>query len=248
MIEHITSRQNPLLVHIRKLLNSRSYREKCGEFAGDGVKLLQEAALWDARLTAVIAQEAVMLPPLPEGVRLVTVPKDVMDSVSNMDAPQGALFVCKMPEKRELVIKPGSLILDGLQDPGNVGTILRTADALEIPVVLSDGCADAYNPKTVRATMGAIFRNPPQMAHKNEILSYCQSNCIPIYATALNNADDIRKAPLDGAVVIGSEGHGVCDVYLNAAARNLVIPMNAGCESLNASVAATIVMWEIKNR
>ena len=248
MIRQITSRQNPLLVHIRKLLNSRSYREKCGEFVGDGIKLLQEAVLWHSDLTTVVALESTNLPEMPDSVQIVTVPKDVMDSVSNMEAPQGALFVCKMPEPKALDISRGSLILDGIQDPGNVGTILRTADALEIPVVLSDGCADAYNPKTVRATMGAIFRNPPQTADKEEILAFCEKAGIPIYATALKNSEDIRTAALDGAVVIGSEGHGVCEDYLKASKRNLVIPMNARCESLNASVAATIVMWEIKNR
>ena len=249
MMEKITSRQNPLLVHLRKLLSSRSYREKHGQFAGDGVKLLREAVQWNAGLeTVVMTQNAVDFP-LPEHVRVVEIPKDVMASVSLMEAPQGALFICRIPEKKPLHIPSCCLILDGIQDPGNVGTILRTADALEIPVVLSDGCADVYNPKTVRASMGAILRNAPQMADKEEIITHCRENGILISSTALSDrAVDLRSASLDCAVVIGSEGKGVCETYLKASQRELIIPMNPRCESLNASVAATIVMWEMKNR
>ena len=83
-----------------------------------------------------------------------------MQSVSLMDAPQGAIFLCRLPERKPGTILPGTLLLDGIQDPGNLGTILRTADALEVPVVLLDGCADTYNPKTVRASMGAGVPHP----------------------------------------------------------------------------------------
>lgn len=249
MIERITSRQNPLLIHLRKLLSSRSYREKQGQFAGDGVKLLQEAVQWDAGLETVIMTEGAVTFSLPEHVRVVEVPKDVMASVSLMEAPQGALFICRLPEKKLLEIPKRCLILDGIQDPGNVGTILRTADALEIPVLLSGGCADPYNPKTVRASMGAILRRPPLMAKKEEIIAYCRENDIPIYSTALSNrAVDLRSESLDGAVVIGCEGKGVCEEYLAASKTELIIPMNPRCESLNAAVAAAIVMWEMKNR
>ena len=249
MAEHITSRQNPLLIHLKKLLSSRSYREKHRQFAGDGVKLLEEAVKWYDGLETVVMTEGAVPFPLPEQVRTVIVPKDVMRSVSLMEAPQGALFICRMPEEKTLRIPPRCLILDGIQDPGNVGTILRTADALDIPVVLSSGCADPYNPKTVRASMGAVLRNQPQMASTDEIIALCKETCVPIYSTALSQrASDLRKSPLDGAVIIGSEGRGVCQEYLDASKGELIIPMNPKCESLNAAVAATIVMWEMANR
>lgn len=249
MAERITSRQNPLLIHLKKLFFSRSYREKNGQFAGDGVKLLQEAVQWDAGLQTVIMTEGAVNFPLPAGVRVVEVPKDVMASISLMEAPQGALFICALPPRRTLKIGKRCLVLDGIQDPGNVGTILRTADAMDIPVVLSSGCADPYNPKTVRASMGAILRNPPQMADRDAIIQLCKENQIPIYSTALSErAEDLRQSPLDGAVVIGSEGHGVCAEYLEVSDRELIIPMSARCESLNAATAATIVLWEMRNR
>ncbi len=164
--ERITSRRNPLLAHTKKLLTSRAYREKCGEFAADGVKLLAEAARWYPGLHTVIAEEKIELCKFSDTVRVVRVPKDVMQSVSLMDAPQGAIFLCRLPAETEPRLTPGTLLLDGIQDPGNLGTILRTADALEVPIVLLDGCADAYNPKTVRASMGAVFRTQPPPAEK----------------------------------------------------------------------------------
>ena len=249
MRERITSRKNPLLQHVRKLLSSRSYREKCGEYAADGVKLLEEAVKWAPEtLQTVIVTADVNPGSLPEQVRLVEVPDDIMQSVSPMEAPQGALFVCALPEIRGLEMDERCLVLDGIQDPGNLGTILRTADALEVPVVLTPGCADAYNPKTVRATMGAVFRTRPRWASQEQIVGYCKEKSIPLYVTALSDrAVDLREADLSkAAMVIGSEGRGVGEFFLTHADRELIIPMSARCESLNAAIAAAIVMWEMK--
>jgi len=246
-MEKITSRQNKLLQHVKKLQSSRSYRYKSGQFVADGTKLLEEAVRWYDGLDTVIFREGVSVP-VPDGVRLVEVPEELMRAVSTMEAPQGALFLCNMPEAKPLELNPGCLILDGIQDPGNLGTILRTADALEIPVVLTDGCADPYGEKTVRASMGAVFRTQPQQATRSEVLAYCETHRIPLAVTALSERSrDIREAELaEMAVVIGSEGRGVSEELLQAAAHQLIIPMSARCESLNAAVAATIVMWQMK--
>lgn len=248
MEQTITSRRNPLLLHTKKLLTSRAYREKSGEFAADGVKLLAEAARWYAGLHTVIAEQGVELCQLPQTVRVVRVPRDVMQSISLMDAPQGAIFLCRLPQQAPSALVPGTLLLDAVQDPGNLGTILRTADALETPVVLLDGCADAYNPKTVRASMGAVFRTQPvRMTQQAAIEAYRAAN-IPLYATALSDdALDLRQCALEkAAVVIGSEGQGISQTMLDAAQRKLIIPMSARCESLNAAIAATIVLWQMK--
>lgn len=244
----LTSRQNPLLQHVRKLQTSRSYRIRSGEFVADGTKLLAEAVKWCCGLTTVILADGVQSPPLPEHVRVVRVPADVMDSLSTMQTPQGALFVCRLPEERNFALTPGMLVLDGIQDPGNVGTILRTADALEIPVVLTDDCADPYNAKTVRASMGAVFRTPPLCAQRQQILQACRERNIDLAVTVLSQqAVDIRQAQLNACVVvIGSEGKGVSHTFLQAARRQFIIPMNPRCESLNAAVAAAIVMWQMK--
>ncbi|MBR2366387.1 MAG: RNA methyltransferase [Oscillospiraceae bacterium] len=247
MIETVTSRHNPLLVHVRKLFSSRAYRQAKGEFAADGVKLLREAIRWEFPITAVILTEGVELPDLADDVRVVRVPSDVMQSVSPMEAPQGALFTCRIPEQEPLRITRGTLILDELQDPGNLGTILRTADAMQVPVVLSEGCADLWNQKTVRATMGALFRTRTVRASREEIICEARSAGIPLIAAALTpRAEDIRSAPLDGAVIIGNEGRGICETFLRAADREIIIPMNERCESLNAAVAASIILWELR--
>lgn len=249
MKEMITSRKNPLLQHIRKLFANRSYREKCGQFAADGTKLLEEAVRWipDCLETVVVTRDA-NLCPLPEKTRLVEVPADIMAQISPMEAPQGAIFICNFPETEAFSLKPGSLILDGIQDPGNLGTILRTADALEVPVVLTPGCADCYNQKTIRAAMGAIFRTPPQWASRENVAAQCREYGIPLYVTALSErAKDLRQVNLgQGALVIGSEGRGVGDYFLSQAEQELIIPMNPRCESLNAAIAAAIVMWQMK--
>ena len=243
----ITGRKNPLLQQVRRLLNSRRERTAAGLFVADGTKLLEEAVKHWPGLDTVILADGVDAQ-VPESVKLIRVPGDVMESISPMQTPQGALFLCRLPEKKSFVPRKGMLLLDGIQDPGNLGTILRTADALQIPVVLLEGCADPYNHKTVRASMGAVFRSPVITATWQEVQTACARAEIPVAVTALTDrAKDLRQAPLrDMAVVIGSEGQGVRQEILDSADGELIIPMNPDCESLNAAIAAAIVMWQMK--
>ena len=247
MTERITSRKNAFLQQVKKLLSSKKERQNAGLFVADGTKLLQEAVRWYDGLDTVILSAGVEAE-VPDHVRLIRVPEDVMASISPMETPQGALFLCRLPEKTEFVPKPGMLLLDGIQDPGNIGTILRTADALEIPVVLLEGCADPYSHKVVRSSMGAVFRTPVMQTTWQEAKDVCRAAGIPIAVTALSDrAEDIRKADIGTmAVVIGSEGRGVRQEILDGADRELIIPMNARCESLNAAIAAAITMWQMK--
>lgn len=246
--ERITSRKNPLLQQAKKLLTSRAYREETGLFVADGTKLLAEAAHWFPGLDTVILSEGTDICPLLEQMRVVEVPKDVMEDISPMKAPQGALFLCRIPEEKPFAVKPGCLVLDGIQDPGNLGTILRTADAMEVPVIVLDGCADLYNWKTIRASMGALFRSQPARMPWEELKLALAAANIPLAATALTDrAMDIRKADLNAcAVVIGSEGQGIRKELLEASEQTLIIPMNPNCESLNAATAAAIVLWQMR--
>ena len=245
--QRITSRKNPLLQQVKKLFSSRRERESAGLFAADGTKLLEEAVKYCPGLHTVILSDEIQAV-LPERVRLVRVPGDVMESISPMASPQGAVFLCRLPEKTPFCPKPGCLILDGIQDPGNLGTILRTADALDVPVTLLEGCADPYSHKVVRSSMGAVFRTPVITASWEQVHAACQAAGIPIAVTALEEgAVDIRQAALSKmAVVIGSEGQGVRREIMEAAEHKLIIPMNPHCESLNAAVAAAITMWQMK--
>lgn len=246
MEERITSRKNPLLQQAKKLLGSKKAREEAGLFVADGTKLLAEAVKWYPGLDTVILSDGIQAE-VPAHVRIIRVPADVMESISPMSTPQGALFLCRLPEKKDFVPRPGMLLLDGVQDPGNLGTILRTADALQIPVVLLEGCADPYSHKVVRSSMGAVFRTDVMQSTWAQVKTACDDAGIPIGVTALSDrAMDIRKADVkEMAVVIGSEGQGVRQEILRNAGAELIIPMNPRCESLNAAVAATIVMWQM---
>lgn len=249
-MEYITSRKNPIISHIRKLSADRAYRRKAGEFLGDGLKLLEEAVRWDAPLIAVVTAPGVS-PPL-EGVRRIEVPEDVMVSISPAKTPQGALFLAKLPETSppERLVGNRWLILDGLQDPGNVGTIWRTADALGADgLILVNRCADPWSPKTVRATMGACFRLPVYETQAAQLSGLLERSRLPLYAAALReDTVDIKTARLSRcAVIIGSEGQGVSQELLRLSERTVKIPMRARCESLNAAAAAAIVLWEMAN-
>lgn len=248
METRITSRKNPLIQQVRRLLSSKKERESAGLFVADGTKLLDEAIRHYPGLETVVLSDGVVAD-IPEQVTVVRVPEDVMAYISPMETPQGTLFLCRLPDQKAFVPQAGMLILDGIQDPGNLGTILRTADALDVPVVILEGCADPYNHKVVRASMGAVLRTQPISATWEQVRRQCTEIGIPVAVTALSEkSQDIRKADLPGmAVVIGSEGRGVRPEILAQADAQLIIPMNDHCESLNAAVAATIVMWEMKN-
>lgn len=247
MTEPITSRKNPLIQRIRRLLSSRKARLEEGLFAADGTKLLAEAVKWWPGLEIVLHTPEIQ-PDVPESVEKVCISRELMEYISPMESPQGALFVCALPEKKPLTVVPGMLLLDGIQDPGNLGTILRTADAMGVPVVLLEGCADPFSHKVVRSSMGAVFRSVPVQSTWKEMEEACKKAGIPVAVTALSPAaKDIRQAELSKmAVVIGSEGQGVRQEILRSAEAELIIPMNEKCESLNAAVAATIVLWEMK--
>ena len=248
-MERITSRQNPLVSHIRKLNSARSARRNSGEFVGEGPKLLAEALKAGAELTTVVSSGE--LPgALPAGTRQVEVPADLLQSMCDTKTPQGVLFLCRIPDTGAPELLPGRryLVLDGLQDPGNVGTIWRTADALGADgLILVNGCADPFAPKTVRATMGACFRLPVYEVRVEELPGLLERSGLPLYATALRaDTVDVRDADLSrAAVVIGSEGRGISDEMLDLCEKTLKIPMRERCESLNAAVAATVVLWEM---
>ena len=248
-MEYITSRKNPVMLHIRKLSAYRTYRRKSGEFLGDGVKLLEEAVRWNAPLTAVVTTPGVPASPV-EGVRRVEVPEDALASISPAKTPQGALFLARMPDPAPPERLEGDrfLVLDGLQDPGNVGAIWRTADALGADgLILVNSCADPFSPKTVRATMGACFRLPVYETEADALPGLLERSGLPLYAAALReDSVDVKTAQLSRcAVVIGSEGRGVSPELLRLSEKTMKIPMRERCESLNAAVAAAIVLWEM---
>ena len=244
-MEQLTSRKNPLIAHMRALGADRAYRRAQGEFLCDGVKLLREAVLWGAEITAVLwAEEPSMTPDCTAQYR---VPKELLDYVSPLKSAAGVVFSVRIRAWPQA--EPGrTLVIETIQDPGNLGTILRTANALGMDsVILTGDCADVYNPKTIRATMGAVFRQRFYEMEREEMRSYLTDHGMKLFGAALSDqSEDIRRLSLEKtAVAIGSEGQGLSRELLAMCDGELIIPMNAQCESLNAAVAAAIVMWEL---
>ena len=229
MTERITSRRNPLLEQVRRL-DTAALRRKAGVFLCDSPKLVGEAVQHGVSVQCVIAADGVAFPEgLPENVRRVTVPADVMASVSPMPTPQGMLALC------------------AVQDPGNVGAVLRTADAFGCTgALLLPGCADPYGPKTLRAAMGAVFRLPLYTVGLEDLPRLLADAGLPLYGTALrHDTVDVRQRDLRRcALVIGSEGRGVSAEVLALCRETLRIPMSPHCESLNAAAAAAVLLWE----
>lgn len=248
-MEVITSRANALMTHLRKLSSSAAYRRQQGEYLCDSPKLLGEALLWEAEIVTVVTTRVDALPQLPAGVRVVMVPEDVMASVSPMKTPQGVLFTCRLPDTAlpEQLEGKRYMVLDGVQDPGNVGTIWRTADAFGCDgLILLPGCADPYSAKTVRASMGALFRLPVYTAEAAEMKAVLEASDIPLYGAALRE-DTLDARQVDytrAALAIGSEGRGLTEEMLSLCDRTIRIPMTERCESLNAAIAATVLLWE----
>lgn len=249
-METISSRKNQIIAHLKALANDGAYREKTRQYVCDGEKLLREALDAGALVTLVLWAEKPAFA-LPESIAQYCCPEGLMQFVSPLKNSKGPVFAVVMPENDggAPAEKPeGVLVLEGVQDPGNVGTVIRTAAAMGISaVVLVGGCADLYNPKTVRATMGAIFRQTVLEMNLDELKDYVNQNGLNLYGAALSeSAQDIRKLEMKHtAVAVGSEGRGLSQALLALCSGQLIIPMSPGSESLNAAVAAAIIMWEM---
>lgn len=250
--ERITSRANTRVKYLRKLGASRSFRYEARAFLCDGEKLLDEAHRTGMKLGDVLVDELrletlVAERPWLSDYTVYPAPYEVLASASALETPQGVLFACAMPETPVFAPQPGMILLDRLQDTGNVGTILRTADAFGVPGVVLDGCADPFNPKTVRAAMGSIFRVPLTCAALTETVAACRERGIITCAATLSpRAVPVSTVELKHAVVIiGNEGAGVRPALAACCDHEIILPMRGEAESLNAAVAAGIFMWEM---
>ena len=252
-MELITSKNNSAVVSAAKL-SDKKYRERTGTFAFEGIKLFREAKKAGADFKQIfITQEAYEKYRSDfEGIDeklLVLVSDVVYEKLSFENAPQGVFCVCAYYKPKTAGEASFVVLLDGVADPGNFGAVLRSADAFGVDVIYAGaGSADLYNPKTVRACMGSIFRMDVRRADDlaNEVLRLREEG-FRIYATALDaRSEDIRNVDFKGKVgfVIGNEGHGVSKAVLEACTGSVIIPMSEGPESLNAAVASGVVMWE----
>jgi len=244
-VERITGRKNSICVHAKNLGKDSSYRKAKGEFLCDGRKLLDEAVKNNAPITAVFTTEDLKAA-LPENTPVYLIDQSIMDSISPLKSPQNVLFTCKLPPLKTFEYRTGThILLDNIQDPGNVGTIIRCADAFGINSVIFFGStADAYNPKAVRASMGAIFRQRIGFVSIGEL----EQISVRIIGTSGDNGYlPVYKADLkDAIIVMGNEGQGISEDLKRLCGETICIPITPGCESLNVAVAASIIMYEAK--
>ena len=246
-VEHITSRKNAIIQRLRMLAADAAFRREQGEYLCDGHKLLAEALDKGAELRCVLWKERPGKTALPATARQYTAPAELFDYVSPMKNSPGPLFTLALPEEAEPVFTR-AILLENVQDPGNVGTVIRTAAAMGVDtVILCGACADVYSPKTARATMGAIFRERIIHCSADDVRAIVDRNGLKLYGAALSDrAADIRSLRLSNAVVaVGSEGRGLSAELLSRCDGELIIPMSPGSESLNAAVAAAIILWEM---
>jgi TrmH family RNA methyltransferase len=245
--ERVTSRDNPLVKQCLGLAASRKARREAGLFLCDGPTLLAEALAHGARVTAVLCAEDVELPALPAAVRTVGLPERLVRAVSPTDTPQGVVFLCRMPDTRPPAPLPSGryVLLDRVQDPGNVGAILRAASAFGASAqLMGPGCADPFSPKAVRAAMGAVFRLP--VFETDDPLAALAGCPVPVYAAVPGgNAGDPREIDLSACVLmLGNEGAGLSGELEARADRRVKLPMAPGCESLGVAAAAAALLWE----
>ena len=247
MTEHITSLKNPK-VTIWKSLKDRKGRKETGCFLVEGRKMVEEALASAFPVEAVLVDAARMGEfPLPANIPAFAMPSHVLASVCDTKTPQGIAAVVRMAD----VPLTGSRLvaMDGVQDPGNVGTIIRTADAAGFDgVLLSAQCADVFSPKVLRATMGSIFRMGIRVTDDlSGTLKQMVQEGASVVSSQLDGEPFYQRSPLNErfVLVIGSEGNGVTEEVKAVATHKVKLPMRGGAESLNAAVAAGIMMYEL---
>lgn len=257
----ITSRTNPMIVAVAAL-KERKYREKEGLFLLEGIKLFEEALKSGVCLTSVFATERVYerCKKMAPEIEIIEVSESVYEKISTEKSPEGVICVAKYIDKIHNINKIYNeeefseenkrvLLLSSLRDPGNLGTVIRSAKAFGCDeIIMSSDCADIYNPKTVRAAMGTLFRQRLSTVQSlSDTVRAMTEGGYAVYAAVLddkalplNKLDIGRKT----AFIIGNEGHGIDADVIKTAGNTVYIPMAEGVESLNAAAAAAVFMWQ----
>jgi len=246
-VEKITSRSNPVCVHIKKLGTNKKYREDHGQFLCEGKKLLSEALSSGIIIDSVLSSTDIEYK-LPDSTRVYSVSDSIIDSLSPLRNSREVLFSCKIPEPSIKISNSGThILLDIIQDPGNVGTIIRSAHAFGIDsIILTEGSADIFNPKTIRASMGAVFKQHICIKSFKELYDLKKAGLTFLGATTtFKDSQNIKKVCFSNTIIVlGNEGQGISMELIDLCDKMITIPLSPSCESLNVAAAASIIMWE----
>lgn len=256
-MKRIESTQNSLVKHWKKLVTTKKERDKSGEFLVEGFHLVEEALKKEGTVLHLIVRDDIEFgmtwdansAPVP----MIEVTKSVANEISETEHSQGIYAHCRQPvySEEEYSSWKKLLLIDAVQDPGNVGTMIRTADAAGIDaVILGKGAADPYNPKTVRSAQGSHFHIPIIREDLHNWISYAKNERIPIIGTGLEHANEHYQLEALPAfcVLVGNEGSGVNPDLLKEADEIVKIPLFGQAESLNVAVAAGILLYTLGRR
>ena len=249
----ISSKSNAKIKNVKKLLSSAKERRLQNLFVIEGVRLVKEAPIELTEqlfISESLAKNGEFDISPYKNVEMVS--DEVFRSLSDTVTPQGVLALVKQPSwSLDLSSFENGcklLLLDDIQDPGNLGTILRTSEAAGVDmVIMSEGCADIFNPKVIRSTMGSIFRVPFIIDDLVSVIEMLKAEGVVVYGAALQDSSDYREVEYEKktAIVIGNEGNGISGNVLNAVNAKIRIPMKGQIESLNAAVSAAVLLYNI---
>lgn len=252
----ITSKDNEVVKSIKKL-KEKKFRDEKNQYVVEGIKIVAEAIEENANIdSVVVCEDCVNDGTIDKKLlyeiakyKCIYVTEKIFDTLSDVSNPQGIMAVINRNEKNNSIdySQDFIVVLDGIQDPGNLGTILRTVDSAGLnQIILSKETADSFNPKVVRSTMGGIFRvNPIKSENLIETLKDLQNHGFEIVVTSLDTNNSIYDIDYHKkAIVIGNEANGVSKEVQEMADKKVIIPMIGKTESLNASVAAGIMIYE----
>ena len=239
----ITSLDNDRIKNYIKL-KDRKYRKKTKTFIVEGMHLILEACKEDLVIELIVEKDVV----LPINLPTVYVTNEIINKISEMESPSNVMALCKM--KEDSIVGDKILMLDDVQDPGNLGTIIRSAAAFNVDtIVLSPNTVDIYNPKVIRATQGMVFHSNIVIRELLPVIEELKQKGIPIYGTKVDYGKDVRdlkeKDRKSCCLIMGNEGNGVSKEVLDRCDAYLYIDMNEKVESLNVGVATSILLYEL---
>jgi TrmH family RNA methyltransferase len=251
LMKRIESKQNSKIKQWKKL-QTKKEREKTGLFIIEGEHLVEEALHYKHYVRELVLSETFQVPHKwnLDGVDLYIIPNELMKEIGDTETPQGIAAICEQPIHKVNQEKLGSILLiDAVQDPGNLGTLIRTADASGIDaVVLGEGTVDVFNSKVLRATQGSIFHLPIVKGQIGEWIIRLKNENVTVYGTSLEGGVPFQTVSPSQpfALLVGNEGNGVQKEFLSQTDQNLYIPIYGKAESLNVTVAGGILLYYLR--
>ncbi|PIC80487.1 RNA methyltransferase [Sporosarcina sp. P18a] len=248
--KRIESTQNSLVKHWKKLVTTRKERDQTKEFLVEGVHLVEEAIKQPDVVLQLLVREDIEIP-VHWTAPIIELTAAVAKEISETEQTQGVFAYCRQPQYEETDQHQWKrvLLIDAVQDPGNIGTMIRTADAAGLDaVILGKGCADPFNPKTVRSAQGSHFHIPVVREELSVWIDRLKSHHVPIIGTGLQQAVslDELQTHTSFALLVGNEGSGVDSELLSQADHVVKIPLYGQAESLNVAVATGILLYTLR--